>query len=136
MAFNTNELFSSATRAAFPRAQPFQHGIQPKTLAADAGGPTTIALLSPMAVVTASGQWVLWANAGADGSEIIRGFLWEPDGIATSATEEVLANIFLRGVVHLDDIPVVGGTLAQLKAALQTGVRERGLIIDGLELAR
>lgn len=136
MAFNTNELFSSATRAAFPRAQPFQHGIQPKTLAITGGGAVALAFLSPMAVVTASGQWVLWANGGADGSEIIRGFLWEPDGISTDDDEEVLANIFLRGVIHLDDIPVVGGTLAQLKAALQTGVRERGLIIDGLELQR
>ena len=137
MTLNTNELFSSVTRGAFPRAEPANDGIMPKTFAIDAGA-TVIPLMAPVAVVTASGEWVFWDDAGAvAGSQIIRGFMWEDPSITTSATEEVLANVFMLGTVHLDDIVLIAGnTLANLKTALQTTVRERGIIVQGLELYR
>lgn len=71
-------------------------------------------------------------GAGDAGKNEIAGFLWEDDFTA-SATEEKLVNIFRRGVVHYEDIPVPSGESAtNLKAALKSGPRQMGLVIDGL----
>ena len=68
----------------------------------------------------------------ASGTNVIRGFVW-PDAITLVAASEVIGNVLLEGEIHYDDIVLPSGeSETVLKAALQSGCRERGLIIQGL----
>lgn len=131
MAYNPNELFSSASKAdtlrVFPRA------IQPKTFAAGSG---TLAKLCPVAFNTSTNQWVVWTNGGANGTGTISGFVW-PDAVVLDSDEEVIGNVLMQGRVHYADIPVpTGETADNLKTALRSGPRGLGLIIEGLDQVR
>ena len=128
MAFGPNELFTSNTVAAKLRI--FSTSTQPKTFAV---GAVTLALGTPVAFDIVSKTWKLWANAGANEVNIIRGFIW-PDAVKLDAADEVLGNVILRGRVHRDDVVLPGGeTQPNLDAAMSAGLRERGIIMEGLE---
>jgi len=127
MAFTANEKFSTVTPSnACPRAIP--EVIQAKEFANSAGAE----LLAPLTLVaynTSTNKFVAWATGGANGTGTVVGLVgWDP--IQLDATNSVLGNVFLEGTFHLDDIPVVGGTLAQIKAALITA-RALGIITTG-----
>ena len=128
MALQPNELFTSNTEAAKLRI--FSTSTQPKTFAAGA-----VKLLKgiPVAFDTVAKFWKVWADAGANETDLIRGFVWADD-IQLEAGGEVLGNVMLAGRIHAADVPLPGGeTQPNLDAALQSGVRERtGIIIEGL----
>lgn len=133
MAYQDNELFSSASRDSSLRV--FPKSIAPKTLAAAAGGPTLPAL-TPLAFNTSTNKWVVWTNGGSNGTGTISGFLW-PDAVTLDATDDTLAQVLMAGDVHYEDIPVPSGeTLANLKTALRSGPRALGLMIKGLDNVR
>lgn len=127
MAFTANQLFSTVTPSngglrAVPTA------IQAKQFANSAGA-ETLAPLTLVAYNTSTNKWVVWATGGANGTGTVAGLVgW--DGILLDATNDVLGNVFLGGEFHIDDIPVVGGTLAQIKTALEAA-RPLGFIITG-----
>lgn len=127
MAFTANEQFSTVTpNNACPRAIPKK--VQLKEFAAS-GGAETLAPLTLVAFNTSTSKWVVWATGGTNGTGTVAGLVgW--DGILLDATNSVEGNVFLEGEFHIDDIPVVGGTLAQIKTALYTA-RALGIIIQG-----
>lgn len=111
----------------------FAEVVQPKTLATGSG---TIYRLTPMAYNTSTNKWVVWTNGGSNGTGTVSGFLW-PDEVTLDGSDDVLANIMLRGRVHFDDIVVPSGeTEANLKTALRSGPRALGLTIEGLSQVR
>ena len=114
MALNANELFSSATRN--PQGRHVWSMIQPKVIAATSGAPI-LAQMTPISRGASAGDpWVVWADA-AD----LVGFVADKEGIATNATDEVMGNVALSGIIHIDDIVIpAGSTLAALKTALYT----------------
>ena len=127
MAFTANEQFSTVTpNNACPRAIPTH--IQAKQFA-NSGGAETLAPLTLVAYNTSTLKWGVWATGGANGTGTVAGLVgW--NGILLDATNDVLGNVFLGGEFHIDDIPVVGGTLAQIKTALEVA-RPLGFIITG-----
>lgn len=129
MAYGANELFSSATPSDRPTKRCAPKVLQPKTFA-NVGGGATYQPLTPVAYNTATAKWVVWANGGANGTGTILGFIW-PDVVVADNANEVIGMVCLGGDIHFDDIPVVGGTLAQLKTACET-LRDLGFTIQGL----
>lgn len=128
MAFGPNELFTSNTVAAKLRI--FSTSTQPKTFAV---GAITLALGTPVAFDIVAKTWKVWADAGADETNIIRGFIW-PDAVKLDAADEVLGNVILRGRVHRDDVPIPAGeNQSDLDDAMSAGLRDRGIIMEGLE---
>jgi hypothetical protein len=76
------------------------------------------------------------AGGSANGTNVIRGFVW-PDAITLDSDEEVLGNVMLAGIVHYADIPLPSGeSTASLQAALRSGVRELGITVQGLSQVR
>jgi len=70
----------------------------------------------------------------ADGSDI-DGFLWSPDeALTTSTAGELIIQVFRRGLIHRDDIPVpTGESQADLdQALLGSSLREKGIDVTGL----
>ena len=130
MAQNVNELFSTAAgKGSGPRVIIADGAAQPKSIAAAQG---TIAPLTAMAYNTATNFWVIWATGGANGTGTISGFMGL-DGHVAHATDETTAVILLGGQIHLSDIPVVGGTLAQIKAAIISSDLSKKWIVQGME---
>jgi len=107
--------------------------IAPKTVQSRAfiAGSGTLAPLTAVGMVTATGIYRAYAHAATDGSQIIRGFVYT-EAVVLDATDEVLGNIMLEGKAHFDDV-VLGGaaTVAQFKAALRAA-HGFGLIVEGI----
>lgn len=81
-----------------------------------------------LATTTAGG------SDAADGSKI-DAFLWSPDAPhAVSITGQQIVNVFVRGLIHRDDIPVPSGeSQADLdQALLASSLREKGIDVQGL----
>jgi hypothetical protein len=128
---NTELVGTPVTSAAMKRFYPTE--LRSGKFAAIGGAPV-IAKGTPLAFDTTADTWKVWATGGANGVGTIRGFAW-PDDIQSHATGEVLGVIMKQGIVHFDDIIVTGGTLAQLKTAIQDGspsLRELGISVEGL----
>jgi len=107
--------------------------IQPKPFNNVAGSPTYLKY-SPVAFNTSTGNWVIWASGGANGAGTIKGFLAEDVTVDADDGEEVLANVILKGRIHIGDVTVPAGqTLDNLKIAMRSGLRELGFIIQGLD---
>lgn len=74
------------------------------------------------------------------GRNDIRGFVW-PNAVTVDdsgdGNEDVIGQVLLAGRIHYDDIVLPSGESAtNLKAALRSGCRERGLWIEGLAQVR
>jgi hypothetical protein len=70
----------------------------------------------------------------SDGSDI-DAFLWSPDApLAVSTAGQLIVNVFVRGLIHRDDIPVPSGEgQADLdQALLGSSLREKGIDVQGL----
>lgn len=70
----------------------------------------------------------------SDGSDI-DAFLWAPDAaVAVSTVGQLIVNVFLRGLIHRDDIPLPSGeSQADLdEALLGSSLREKGIDVQGL----
>jgi len=134
MAFADNELFESPVEVkSFPSV--IAEKIQPKTFAGEAGA-DLLALLTPLGFNTVTGFWEVWADAGANGIDVIRAFVWA-DPVQLDAADEVIGNVLMAGTINYDDIVLPSGELvADLKAALQSGLRERGILIQNLVQVR
>lgn len=123
--------------------------VKPGDIVATGGpGPTNIVLtygrtflgnrpkLTTSTSLTGGGSMsVVATTAGSedDGSNTIAGFLW-PDDVTLDAGGQVIGNVMMSGLIHIDDIPIVSGyTLTQLQEALRNGgVRQKGFTIQGL----
>lgn len=76
------------------------------------------------------------AGASANGTNVIRGFVW-PDAITLDSDEEVLGQVLVAGTVHYDDIALPSGeTIPSLQTACRSGLRERGIHVQGLSQVR
>lgn len=128
MALQPNELFTSNTEAAKLRI--FSTSTQPKGFAA---GAVTLAKGIPVAFDTVAAFWKVWANAGGNETNLIRGFVWADD-IVLAAGGEVIGNVMLAGRIHAADVGLPAGeNQGDLDAALAAGLRERtGIIVEGL----
>lgn len=70
----------------------------------------------------------------SDGSDI-DAFLWSPEEAhAVSTTGQQIVNVFVRGLIHRDDVPVhTGESQADLdEALLGSSLREKGIDVQGL----
>jgi len=70
----------------------------------------------------------------ADGSEI-DAFLWSPEApLEVSIAGQLIVNVFVRGLIHRDDVPVPSGEdQADLdEALLGSSLREKGIDVQGL----
>lgn len=131
MALQPEELFGSAvSQTPNLRAFPYQDGIVPsqlEQLAAD----TDLPHLTPL-VNNGDGTWGVWADADLN---TVQGLLWAPDeDHAGLLAGETMIQVFKRGLVHYDDIPLPAGqTQATLDTALaHSSVRDAGIIVQGL----
>mgnify|MGYP006278595711 CR=1 FL=1 len=85
--------------------------------------------------LTGNAHTLTESTAGSSVGEI-RGLLW-PDTHTLVSGKETIANVLIEGKVHYGDIVLPAGEAeADLKAALQSGAREKGLIIQGLASVR
>lgn len=132
MAYGSNELAAQGSDIG-PNLRVDAKTILPKTLAAEAGA-ALLPVLTPMAFNTSTNQWVVWTNAGVNGTGTISGFLW-PDEAQLDASDEVLAQMLMEGKVHHDDVPVPSGeTQGNLTTALKdVTLREKGIYIVGID---
>ena len=144
MALGTNELYVDATQGPWPRIIPSDGGIQPKAFDAVTGG-LTIPAQTPVLVVhnTSTGFWELYTQGGANGTALIKGFLYEHEETtlddAGVGNTETLLNVMFAGTIHRDDINTAAilallggspteGNLDTALAALDPGT----FIIQGL----
>lgn len=137
MAYTANELFSSASGLGSGKNYTSLTS-QAKTFAPVSGG-ATLAALTPVAYNTSTNKWVKAVTGGSNGTSAIRGFLINPITLDDSGVgnADVLGVVMLEGKIDYAAIPQgTYGTEAQLKAALQSGPRDLGLIIEGLDSVR
>lgn len=142
MALKKEELFSSTDRAARVRITPDARGLYRATFDPDAG----VELLpagAPVAFDTSLNLWVPYTQGGANGSNIIAGFVWE-ESIQIDAADEVLGVIMVKGEVERDDVNTAAvraelrgaPSEANLDAALSAAsLREKGIFVRGLSTA-
>ena len=127
MALNPNEKFTTTTGVGSGK-RIFPTSAQAMVFAAGTG---TLAEGTPVAFDTSVGFWKLFQDAGINGIGVIKGFLTKP--VTLDSDEEVMGVVMLNGRIHIDDIPIVTGyTLAQLKAKIKAGVRDLGIIVEGM----
>jgi hypothetical protein len=129
MATQKTELFDSYDGLP-PSLRVEPRTIQPRIFGTGSG---TLAKLTAVAMVTATGKWVPWDQSAATGAQIIRGFVW-PDAVVLDGSDDVIGNILLEGKVHYDDLvnPDAGATTtAQWKAALRE-IHTFGLMVEGI----
>lgn len=141
MALNTNELYSQTSRGPLPRIQ-YAAGPGAVKVVTFAGGTAeTLPLGTPVFVAAATGfvAKLIPGSATAEQTEVW-GFVCGHE-VATAASGEVLGTIMVKGSIHYADVRAiqVAGTLAGSEANLQAAlrkpiVRERGLVIEGLDL--
>ena len=87
------------------------------------------ALLTGTAHVLTNSVDAAIAEGGA-----IEGFLWSPvEAIASSASAEVLVQVFREGLVHRDDVPLPT-TASQTQAALDVALRSKELRRLGIKV--
>lgn len=128
MALNPNDLLTTTTGVGSGK-RIFPESVQPMVFAAGSG---TLAALTPVAFDTNAGTWKLFQNGGSNGVGTIKGFLTQP--VTLDSDEEVMGLVMLTGRIHLADIPIVSGyNLAQLKTAIKAGVRDLGIIVEGMD---
>lgn len=131
MALTTNELFqSNAGRGSQERVE--VTSVQPKKFAT---GSSTLARLTMVAFNTSTNLWVPWTNAGANDTGVAKGMVW-PDEIVLDSSDEVLGQVMLRGKVHRDDVPLNSESQSNVDVELQTGMRELGIDVQGIERIR
>ena len=133
MALHSKELFASASVNPFPRAKPTM--VLTKKFAALAGAPT-LAVLTPVGVVTATGLWGPWNNANTPaGTGTIRGFVY-PTALTLHATNEVIGTVMVAGEIHHDDVPLYSSeTQPNLTAALKLDLGKAGIYVQGITAA-
>ena len=126
MVLQQKELVGSVTtQTPNLRFVPYEDGIRPGTMSTVATGPS-FAHGTPL---TKSGdEWIPWVDAA-----VIDGLLWaqlEPH--VSSATDETHIQVFRRGRVHHDDVPVPAG---QTQGALTTALKLQSLRTLGIEVS-
>lgn len=136
MAIEPTNLLSSTSRSAYPRIAPAPDGVETVEFANVAGAPE-LAVGTPVAFKTDTRKWVDWENGGGNNEDIIRGFVYQ-DAIQLHATNEVLGNIMVDGIIHYDDIVLPSGEVqANLDAALKDPEKRSSLLkVQGLASVR
>lgn len=140
MALKKTVLNTSTTRAPLPRIQPAEGPGAVVQIPMETGS-ATWAIGTLISVITASGLGAEYNEAANGVTEEIYGVLINE--ITLDSSDNVIANVMVRGSAHIADIINAGGddaaaytgaTAANIRAALKTSaVRERGLHIDGLD---
>lgn len=128
MALNPNELFSS--NSANDATRTIAHRVIVGKFKQGSG---TLSVNAPLAYSTDDDMWVPYDAAGGPaGADSIRGFLF-PDELTLDSDEEVLGQILVEGILHIDDILAATSEAdASVKADLQANARALGLHIQGL----
>ncbi len=99
----------------------------------------------PVPEPTGIAMAIVAAGTDLNGTNDIRGFIADVDGVQTSATEEVQALVMIGGEIHRDDVNTAAMLLllvgspseAELDTALRNvKLRERNLTIRGLSQVR
>ena len=131
--YGANQWYSSTVRSPYPRIVP--EVALSKTIGPITGAPT-LEVGYPMAYDDAELKWVPWTASGTSNTNIIKGFVYPVD-IVASASVDVLGVLMLKGEIHYDDIILpTGEAEADLQTALRDGPLARGLIIRGLTEVR
>jgi hypothetical protein len=126
MALNPNELFSTATGQTPTRT--IAHRVGTKVFASGSG---TLAVNAPVAFNTSTGFWVPWDADGSNGAALLKGLVF-PDPIVLDSDEEVIGQVLLEGIVHLDDVQAATSELdADILAELQAEARLLGIHVQG-----
>ena len=146
MAVQPKELFSNTTKNSYPRIRPAADGAAPKRFDGVAGAPPLL-VGTPVAYDTSVNLWVKMDDAGSNGANIIRGFVY-PDDIELHASNETIGSVMIKGTIHRDDVidhntdtpqsaagdPGVDGALAGGEGTPTP--EELGLIVQGLKDVR
>jgi len=97
-----------------------------------------VAITADMTGITGNDHVLATSTQGgldaSDGSDI-DGFLWSPEAdLAVSTSGQLIVNVFVRGLIHRDDIPVPSGeSQADLdEALLGSSLREKGIDVQGI----
>lgn len=104
----------------------------------DAPAITTVVTGTPPLLTGGAATAAVTTTAGVEksGTDVIRGFVY-PSDIPLHATNDTAGVIMLKGEIHYEAIVLPAGEVeASLKAALQSGCRERGLNIENLANVR
>lgn len=110
------------------------------TLAAQTGAPL-LPRATPLAWDTAAGMWTVFTQGGSNGTDAIRGFVDDDDGVQSHGANEVQVLVALEGDLSRDAInttairAVLGGspTEANVDTALRASLlRELGFQIKDL----
>jgi hypothetical protein len=81
---------------------------------------------------TSTVKWSPWQTGGANGTGTVKGIL--VDTVTLSAGGEVIGNVMLAGEIHRGDVvSQYAATSNQIDAALNTGVRDLGIYVQGLD---
>lgn len=134
MAIRKDPLVSTFSKGRRKQLAAYHEGTLVATFAPITNGPEVLRG-TPVAFDTSVNKWKIWANAGINGVNIIKGFVYET--FTSDGTDDVLAVVMVKGSILFDDIVLPDGeTENNLKAALQTNMIERGLDIKELENIR
>jgi len=126
MALLDNEFFVTVSTETQKRIWPeHQHDV---TFAAATG---TLKVGYAVAFDSSVGHWKPWTDSAANGVGDIRGIVYPAD-ITLAAANEVQGAIMLTGTVHRDDI-LSAESDANVDAECRANLRDRGIIVDGLD---
>lgn len=141
MTYADNELYSSTDKGDTSKRVDAE-AIQPKTFASGSGDDVDpeigLPVLTPLAVNSSTHKWVPWDANGANDTDTIRGFLW-PDKLVLDDTDDMIANVLMRGKIHYDDVlAAVEERAVEVEADLLTELqnsstlRTLGILVYGL----
>lgn len=141
MALQVEELFGDEVpQKKALRAMPHSDGIAVSTLAALAADvvlPHLTPLFFDLSLNGGKGYWTVWSENGAGADDVLDGLLWAPDSTGHQGllAGETQIQVFKRGVVHRDDIPIPSGeSQAGLDTALRAMLlRQKGIVVQGLD---
>jgi hypothetical protein len=129
MSYAANELFGKSDYNPFPRIIPEK--VIVATLSPDVAE-TELAVGTPMAYDEAAYNWKPWSAAGTGDVDEIKAFVY-PSPVQLDGSEEVLAQLMVKGEIHYEDVVRPDGeSAADLREALRTQCMARGLIVRGL----
>ena len=134
MALTDNELFSSADGTA--RTRTVAQRIAPKEFSAGSG---TLAVNALVSFDTSANKWVPWDADGANGHAVAKGIVF-PDPIVLVAADEVIGQVLIEGIVHIDDLydsnPDGNATDADVATEVRSNFRDLGIHVQGLTQVR
>lgn len=131
MAVEPEAYFDTHSRGPEPRIE--AETVHPREFA-QAGAVKELPVCTALGMITANLRWAEWDPNAVDGSEVLRGFVYDTP-VTVSATGEKVGTVMLKGKIHRDDIIADLATSNELETELKRlspSMRESGFDILGL----